>query len=128
MPGPFSLYQELIATNTSSIGARTDPYVREVNGTDKVRIAYGSQALVSGAATVKTGLNSVIGFQATVLGTATGFAAGATEVSSIIVSGATGPIATGDVAVLGVWVGVTTGAAKISTSGTTTFYWLAAGL
>lgn len=87
------------------------------------KFAAGSGALVTGTATVATGLTSVISFQATVYG-ATGFATGATEVDSIIVSS----ITTGAVAVKGVFSIFTTGSRAISASGTATFYWTAIGM
>ncbi len=86
------------------------------------KTAYGSGALVSGSGTVATGLLTVASFQAEVYG-ATGFASGATEVSSIIVAS----ITTGSVSVKGVFNAFTTGAATLSSSGTATFYWQAVG-
>lgn len=91
--------------------------------TSGAKFAAGSGALVSGAATIATGLTSVLSFQATVYG-ATGFATGATEVDEIIVSS----ITTGAVAVKGVFSIFTTGSRALSVSGTATFYWLAVGM
>lgn len=90
--------------------------------TGAAKTAYGSGALVSGSGTVATGLLTVASFQAEVYG-ATGFATGATEVSSIIVAS----ITTGSVSVKGVFNSFATGAATLSSSGTATFYWQAVG-
>lgn len=83
--------------------------------------AQGFAALASGVATVNTGLSTVNSFQTTMV--ATGFSTGATEVTSVVVSGATGPIATGAVPVIGFRLFTTTASA----SGTGIFYWVAFG-
>lgn len=90
--------------------------------TGAAKTAFGTGALVTGAAIVATGLTTVTSFQAEIYG-ATGFATGATEVSSIMVSS----ITTGAVTVKGLYNSFTTGAATISVSGTATFYWQAVG-
>ena len=101
--------------------ARDVPYARNVSG-GAFQYAHGSGALVSGAATVQTGLRTVYAFQATNYGS-TGFATGATEVDDIIVAS----ITTGAVSCKGVFSDFATGTRKISSSGTTTFYWVAFG-
>lgn len=122
MPGPFSLYQEICNLNNGINPAKVDPYVREVNGTDKVRIAYGSGSLVSGAATVNTGLNTILAIDANIFA-ATGFATGATECSSVFIFSVT----TGAAVVKGIFNAFVTGAATISASGTGQFTWIAIG-
>lgn len=87
------------------------------------KIAAGSGALVSGSATIATGLTSVMSFHATVYG-ATGFATGATEVDEVIVSS----ITTGSVVCKGVFSIFSTGSRALSASGTATFYWHALGM
>ena len=91
--------------------------------TSGAKIAAGSGALVSGSATIATGLTSVLGFQATLNGP-TGFTTGATEVSNLIVS----TITTGSVVVKGVFNAFVTGAATLSSSGTGGFTWVAVGM
>jgi hypothetical protein len=86
------------------------------------RQAAGSGSLVSGTATIATGLNSVLSFN-TILNGPTGFATGATEVSDIVVSS----ITTGSVVVKGTFNSFVTGAATISVSGTGGFFWQALG-
>jgi len=86
------------------------------------RQAAGSGTLVSGTATIATGLNSVLSFN-TILNGPTGFATGATEVSDIIVAS----ITTGSVIVKGTFNAFVTGAATISVSGTGGFFWQAMG-
>jgi hypothetical protein len=105
-------------------GSGTGPEVSIMTTTltGAAKTAYGSGALVSGTATVATGLTTVASFQASIYG-ATGFATGATEVSDIIVSS----ITTGSVVVKGTFTSFVTGATTISVSGTATFYWVAAG-
>lgn len=87
------------------------------------KIAAGSGALVSGSATIATGLTSVMSFHATVYG-ATGFATGPTEVDEVIVSS----ITTGSVVCKGVFSIFSTGSRALSASGTATFYWHALGM
>lgn len=86
------------------------------------RFACGTGTLVSGAATIATGLNSVVGFVASV-STSGAFATGATEVNVIRATA----IATGSVTVGGVFNSFATGAATASVSGTSTFAWFAFG-
>lgn len=97
------------------------PYARNVSGA-AFKYAHGSGALVSGSATIKTGLTTVNAFQATSYGS-TGYATGVTEVDDIIVSS----ITTGSVVCKGIFSDFSTGSRKISASGTTTFYWVAFG-
>ncbi len=101
---------------------RDVPYARNVSGT-AFRYAHGSGALVSGSATIQTGLTTVYAFQATNLGS-TGFATGATEVDDIIASS----ITTGSVLCKGIYSDFSTGSRKLSTSGTTQFTWTAFGV
>lgn len=92
--------------------------------TGALKIAFGSQNLVSGAATVATGLNSVSSFIGIMKEPATGsFTTGATEVDRVVVTS----ITTGSVVVAGVFNSFVTGAATISASGTGLFYWQAMG-
>ena len=103
-------------------GTGAVPFVLGLAGVTGAKLAAGSGVLVSGVATVATGLTTVKGFNADVRG-ATGFASGATEVHEIqIVS-----ITTGAVAVQGIFNSFATGAATISVSGTATFNWIAVG-
>lgn len=83
------------------------------------RVAAGISTLASGVATIATGLTSVLSFQTTVL--ATGFATGATEATTVVVTGAP---ATGAVACVGYRLFTTTASA----SGTGQFYWVAVGM
>ena len=101
---------------------RDVPYARQVSGA-AIRYAHGSGALVSGTATIQTGLTTVLAFQATNFGS-TGFATGATEVDDVIVSS----ITTGSVVCKGIFSDFSTGTRKVSASGTTTFYWVAFGV
>lgn len=117
----FSLLQEI--SRAGQPGAPVDPFVRGVSGADQLRIAYGSGSLVSGSATVNTGLSSILAMDASILG-ATGFSAGATEVSSVFVSSVT----TGSAVIKGIFNSFVTGAATISVSGTGQFTWIAVGL
>ena len=100
---------------------RDVPYVRNVNGVP-FKYAHGSGALVSGTATIQTGLTTVYSFQTTNYGS-TGFASGATEVDDVIVSS----ITTGAVVCKGIFSDFATGTRKVSASGTTTFLWTAYG-
>lgn len=101
----------------------TELSIPTIISTSGAKFAAGSGALVTGTATVATGLTSVIGFQATVYG-ATGFATGATEVDEIVVAS----ITTGAVSVKGVFSIFSTGSRAMSASGTATFYWWAVGM
>src|ERR1019366_7704631 len=94
----------------------TEVSLMTTTSTGAVKSANGTGALVTGTAVVATGLKTVTAFTANIYG-ATGFATGATEVSSIIVSS----ITTGAVSVTGVYNSFTTGAATLSASGTATF-------
>lgn len=86
------------------------------------RFAAGTGTLVSGAATISTGLANVTAFTAS-LNRSTGFASGATEVNTLMI----GAITTGSVVVSGAFNAFVTGAATLSASGTTPFYWIAFG-
>lgn len=101
----------------------TEVIIPSAISTSGARFAAGSGALVSGTATIATGLASVLSFQATLNGP-TGFATGATEVSNIIVS----TITTGSVVIKGVFNAFVTGAATLSVSGTGGFTWTAVGM
>lgn len=83
------------------------------------KIVGGLGTFVSGAATIATGLTSIVSFQAELLGAS--FATGATEVTAAVVTGAP---ATGSVVVQGYRLNTQT----VSASGTGQFYWLAIGL
>lgn len=115
----YSLYQEIV--NMGTVAGRVDPYVRPVSGADTIRIAYGSGALASGVATVNTGLSTILAADVNLVGT-TGFATGATEVSSVIIKATTGSLA-----IQGVFNSFVTGAATLSASGTGQFTWIAIG-
>lgn len=86
------------------------------------RVACGTGTLVTGALVVATGLNSVVGFNATVKATGA-TASGATEVESIRVQ----TITTGAVSVVGIYHSATASIALESVSGTSVFYWTAIG-
>mgnify|MGYP001607975796 CR=1 FL=1 len=86
------------------------------------RFAAGTGTLVSGTVAVATGLNTVVGFSANV-NRSTGVATGVTEVNAIWV----GSITTGSVTVTGSFNSFVTGAATLSASGTSSFYWIAFG-
>ena len=86
------------------------------------RMAFGTGTLVSGTATIATGLDTVVSFTANVNRT-TSPATGAGEVSNIWI----GTITTGSVVVTGAFNAFVTGAATVSASGTATFNWLAFG-
>lgn len=89
---------------------------------DSDTLAYGSGVLVSGVATIQTGLASVSAFTAQLTGTGTK-SSGATEVSSLQVH----TITTGSVVVQGFFNAFVTGASTISVSGTAAFNWIAIG-
>ena len=82
------------------------------------KMTAGNASFVSGAATIATGLTTVLSVQIMIL--ATGFATGATEISDAVVSS----ITTGSVAIQGYRLQTTTASA----SGTGVFYWLAVGV
>ena len=96
------------------------PYIN--GGSPALVMKTGTASLVSGAATIATGLDSVSFFQAGISG-ATGFGTGATEVNDIFVSS----ITTGSVVVKGIFNNFATGSAQISVSGTGGFNWVAIG-
>lgn len=108
-------------TNKTIAGSAGVPYLKDITGTGANKIAYGSSALVSGVKLVATGLSTVLAFQAEPISAS--FATGATEVATMVVSGATGVIATGDVTVQGLVLATTTK----SVSGTGLFFWTAIG-
>ncbi len=87
------------------------------------KIAGGTGSLVSGAATIATGLTTVLGFTAVPISASGTFATGASEVFTIYVTS----ITTGSVVVNGVFNQFTTGNATKSVSGTTAFSWFAYG-
>lgn len=85
-------------------------------------LSYGSGALVSGVATVATGLASVNVFTATLTGTGAK-TTGAAEIATLQVH----TITTGAVIVQGFFNSFVTGTPTISVSGTNTFSWIAIG-
>lgn len=87
-----------------------------------LKAAYGTGTLVTGAVTVDTGLNTVVSFQACLIGTGAG-ATGATEVEDIRVAS----ITTGAVACVGSYHSATAAVSVISASGTASFRWIALG-
>ena len=86
------------------------------------RVAMGTGALASGTVAVATGLSTVLSFTADVSRTTTA-TTGAAEVNQIWI----GAITTGSVVVTGAFNSFVTGAATVSASGTSSFYWLAVG-
>lgn len=100
----------------------TEVIVPVATSTSGARTAAGSGTLVSGAATVATGLASVLSIQLTLSGTGAR-ATGATEVAQLSVLSVT----TGSVSVIGMY---STAAATwvTSASGTSGFYWSAVGM
>ena len=100
----------------------TEVIVPTQTSTSGARMAAGSGSRVSGAATVATGLTSVLSFTAGLSGTGAR-ATGATEVAQLSVSS----ITTGSVSLIGMY---STAAATwvTSVSGTSGFYWTAVGM
>ncbi len=91
-------------------------------GQDSDTLAYGSGVLVTGTATIQTGLASVSAFWPVLTGTGTK-STGATEVNTLQVH----TIVTGSVIVQGFFNSFATGASTISASGTAAFNWIAIG-
>ena len=89
---------------------------------DTELMAYGSGVLVTGTATIATGLTSVAAFACNITGTGTK-SSGATEVCTLQVAS----ITTGSVVVQGFFNAFVTGASTISVSGTAPFQWIAIG-
>lgn len=85
-------------------------------------LAYGSGVLVSGVATIATGLVSVNAFTATLTGTGAK-TTGAAETAALQIH----TITTGSVIVQGFFNSYVTGTPTISVSGTNTFSWIAIG-
>lgn len=109
-------------TNPTIASSTGTPYLSDAtNVGGGKKIAYGSSAFVSGAKTLATGLASILSFNTQLA--ATGFATGATEVTAAVINGATGVLATGDVAVQGYRLFTVTA----SVSGTGVFDWIAIG-
>ena len=106
-------------TIASSTGA---PFVVDATGAGGIKVARGTGTLVSGAVTIATGLASVDGFSATLIGTGAG-ATGATEAEDIRIAS----ITTGAVACVGSYHSATAAVAVISVSGTSAFRWIALG-
>ena len=105
------------------IGSGTAEVIVPVQtSTSGARSAAGTGTLVSGAATIATGLTSVLSFTASLAGTGAR-ATGATEVAQLSVLS----ITTGSVVVQGMY---STAAATwvASASGTSAFYWQAVGM
>lgn len=111
---------EMVRAGTSA--KNTNPYIQDASGTDAVRMAVGTSALVSGTGTIATGLNTVTAFIATITGPAS-YTTGANEVNEIVVAS----ITTGSVSVQGLFSSFVTGATTKSVSGTAAFAWLAYG-
>ena len=105
-------------TGTSEV-----PFVLGLSGVTGAKIAGGTGVLVSGVATIATGLTTVKGFTANVLSASGTFASGVSEVSNLCITS----ITTGSVVVQGLFNSFVTGAATISVSGTATFNWVAIG-
>ena len=119
----FNLQQRLTKLNSGQIGnvAEVSDDLVSTPTTNGWRTAAGSGTLVSGTATIATGLDTVRSFTAS-LSRTTGAASGVTEVDSIYV----GTITTGSVVVTGAYAAAT-GVTIMSASGTSVFYWLAFG-
>lgn len=90
-------------------------------GADFEVMAYGSGVLVSGVATIATGLSAISGFSANITGTGAK-TTGAAECNSLQVT-----VTTGSAAVQGFFNAFVTGASTISVSGTSPFSWVAIG-
>ena len=106
-------------TGTSEI-----PFVLGLAGVTGAKIAAGSGVLVSGVATVATGLTTVKGFAGLVNTPAPGtYLTGVTEVHGLNITSVT----TGSVVLQGVFNSLATGAATASVSGTAGFRWVAIG-
>mgnify|MGYP001563936989 CR=1 FL=1 len=120
----FNLQQRLAKLNSGRVGnvAEVSDDLVSTPTTSGWRVAAGTGVLVTGAVTVSTGLDTVRSFTAS-LSRSTGFATGASEVNALLV----GAITTGDVVVTGAFNAFVTGAATLSASGTSTFYWIAFG-
>ncbi len=85
-------------------------------------LAYGSGTLVSGVATIATGLAAVSVFTCNLTGTGAK-TTGAAEIATLQVH----TITTGSVIVQGFFNSFVTGTPTISVSGTNTFAWMAIG-
>jgi hypothetical protein len=85
-------------------------------------LAYGSGVLVSGVATIATGLSTVNVFTANLTGTGAK-TTGAAEIATLQIH----TIVTGSVIVQGFFNSFVTGTPTISVSGTNTFAWMAIG-
>jgi hypothetical protein len=110
--------------NVAGSGATVLPLVLGLAGVTGAKIAAGSGVLVSGVATVATGLSTVKGFSALVTTPTTGsYATGVTEVHGLNITSVT----TGAVVVQGIFNSFATGAATLSVSGTAAFRWVAIG-
>ena len=110
--------------NPAGTGTSLVPFVLGLTGVTGAVIAAGSCALVSGVATIATGLSTVKGFAALINTPATGtYTTGANEVHGINVTS----ITTGSVVIQGVFNSLATGAATASVSGTAGFRWVAIG-
>ena len=120
----FNLQQRLTKLNSGQVGnvAEVSDDLVSTPTPNGWRVAAGTGTLVSGTATIDTGLNTVRSFTANVNRTTTP-TTGAGEVAEIWV----GTITTGSVDVTGAFNAFAPGAATISASGTSTFNWLAFG-
>ena len=121
----FNLQQRLTAMNSGRVNnfeAEVSDDLISTPTAASYRVAAGTGTLVTGSVVVATGLNTVLAFTASV-SRSTGYATGATEVNIINV----GSITTGAVTCTGAYNSYTTGAATLSASGTSVFYWIAFG-
>lgn len=85
------------------------------------KVVGGSGALVTGAATIATGLTSVLGFSANMVGQPTGTGAASNQILTI------SSITTGSVVVAAYAVSSVTGATVAASTSTGSFYWTAVG-
>lgn len=96
------------------------PYPTTAGGGNGTKLVAGSASFVSGSAVIKTGFSTLTNIDVTL--SSTGFATGATEITSVAVSGPMS--ATGNVTIQGYRLFTTTASA----SGTGLFYYTATGL
>ena len=117
MPATSFLSEMIRAGTQASI---TDPYLRDVASADKMKVAGGSGALVTGTLTINTGLTSISSFQTTLLTqpNATGAAS-----HQILVA----TITTGSALVTAYSISSVTGATTAANTSTGSFAWLAYG-
>lgn len=108
----------LIPAGTGS----TEVIIPVATSTSGARFAAGTAALVSGSATIATGLTSVLSFTATLISTGT-TATGVTEVCFPFVSS----ITTGSVVLQGAYQ-TSADFTQASAAGTGSFYWIAIGM